>query len=114
LLNENWIARMGLQDSDLWMKYTAAFYWTIQTVLTVGYGDIQARTIEEKLFACIWMLIGVMVYSFMIGSVSSILAYNNAQKEQDMHMLNILAKIRIEYKLPVGLYIKAKKAVKLK
>ena len=31
-------------------KYIAACYWTIQTVVTVGYGDIHPTTIEERLF----------------------------------------------------------------
>lgn len=39
---ETWIARLNLQDSSESEKYTAAIYWSIQTLLTVGYGDIQA------------------------------------------------------------------------
>ena len=81
-------------------------------MLTVGYGDIKATTTEELVFACIWMLLGVMVYSFTIGSVSSIFAYKSAQKENEMQLINILSKLRTEYKLPYPLYLKAKKAVR--
>ena len=110
--NNNWMTEKKLLDESLWTKYTIATYWTIQTVLTVGYGDVPAITINEKMFACAWMLLGVMVYSFLIGSVSSILAYTNTKQEQDLHILNYLSKIKTEYNLPANLYIKAKKAVK--
>ena len=111
-MNENWLVELDLNDSSMGSKYTAAFYWTIQTVLTVGYGDIQAKTIEEKIFSCIWMLVGVLVYSFVIGSVSSLWNCDNTQKEQDMKMFDVLAKLRVEYKLPISLFVKAKRAVK--
>lgn len=52
-LNDNnpdtWIARLDLQDSDNIDIYMAAIYWAIQTLLTVGYGDVPAVTDGKSL-----------------------------------------------------------------
>lgn len=40
---------------------------------TVGYGDITAYTVEERLLALAWMICGVGFYSFTIGNLSSII-----------------------------------------
>ena len=67
----SWVYRLGYLDKSTWDKYVACFYWTIQTVVTVGYGDFPAITEAEKIVACLWMFVGVFVYSFLIGSIST-------------------------------------------
>lgn len=54
-------------------KYLASIYWSISTVLTVGYGDITASTNTERLVSVLWMMIGVTFYSFTIGVITSVL-----------------------------------------
>ena len=49
-------------------------YFTVTTILTVGYGDIRAYSNEEKLFCIFLMLIGVLSFSFATGSLSSIIS----------------------------------------
>jgi hypothetical protein len=51
-----------------------SFYFTVTTVLTVGYGDISANNIGEKLYCILLMLIGVMSFSFATGALSSIIS----------------------------------------
>jgi hypothetical protein len=50
-----------------------AFYWTVTTITTVGYGDISAYNVEERIFCSIIMIIGVFLYSYTIGSLSTLL-----------------------------------------
>ena len=40
--DESWVTRKGLQDESNHHKYLASLYWSLCTVLTVGYGDINA------------------------------------------------------------------------
>ena len=40
---------------------------------TVGYGEIPAVTIPEKIVAILWMVFGVGFYSFTIGNVQTII-----------------------------------------
>jgi len=49
-------------------------YWACQTITTVGYGDVAAKTKEELLLSFVWMLVGVGFYSFIIGNFSTIAA----------------------------------------
>lgn len=41
---DNWITRLGYVDSSNLERYICSIYWVIQTIFTVGYGDIPALT----------------------------------------------------------------------
>lgn len=71
---ETWVVRFGIQDSTRGRQYLASLYWSITTVLTVGYGDIHAGTNIERLISVLWMMIGVGFYSFTIGTLTSVLS----------------------------------------
>lgn len=71
---DTWVVRCGLIDKNSWNQYVASYYWSFQTLTTVGYGDIPPKTLLERIFANIWMVIGVGFYSFTIGNLSTILA----------------------------------------
>ena len=42
--DDTWVMRYGYQDETNSVKYLACLYWAVTTILTVGYGDISART----------------------------------------------------------------------
>jgi len=71
---DSWVDMMGLWDEPSSFKYLVSIYWALQTVTTVGFGDIGITHIEEYLLVIFWMLFGVSVYTFTIGIVSSIIA----------------------------------------
>lgn len=54
-------------------------YWAFQTVTTVGFGDVPALTVSEKILALFWMAFGVGFYSFTVGNLTSIIASLDAQ-----------------------------------
>ena len=70
---ETWVVRYGYVDSSTMEQYLASVYWAVTTMVTVGYGDIAAKTWMEMIFAIIWMFVGVGFYSFTVGSLSSFL-----------------------------------------
>ena len=57
-----------------WDLYAVSFYWTIQTITTVGYGDVATTNTYERIFASIIMIIGVLAFSFASGSLASIIS----------------------------------------
>ena len=70
---DSWVVRCNFLDESTGYQYLAAVYWTVTTTVTVGYGDITARTQLEMVLAIMWMFIGVGFYSFTVGSLSSFL-----------------------------------------
>lgn len=59
-----------MDNSEL---YLTAFYFTITTITTVGYGDILAVNPTEKIFCMFIMVIGVIAFSFAAGMLTSII-----------------------------------------
>lgn len=53
--------------------YIVSIYWTLSTLATVGFGDISANNDLERVVSLIWMLIGVVSYSYTVGSLSTMM-----------------------------------------
>ena len=77
---DTWVYREGLANAPPSSQYLYSLYWATQTVTTVGYGDISAKTNAEIILSFVWMMVGVAFYSFIIGNFSSIISGNS----QDM------------------------------
>jgi hypothetical protein len=59
-----------MPDAELYMT---SFYFTITTIVTVGYGDITAISVIEKMVASVLMITGVIAFSFATGTLASII-----------------------------------------
>ncbi len=90
LLSCGWIslnyARVNIAD-----EYVTSIYWCIQTITTVGYGDVTPSTVQHKIYAMMVMLFGVGVYGFVIGNVANILLKRDPARTQ---FLNNLERLR--------------------
>ncbi|CAK89996.1 unnamed protein product (macronuclear) [Paramecium tetraurelia] len=106
---DTWVAQSNLKEASLYNQYIASFEWSLQTLTTVGYGDIRATTTEERIFAIIWMIFGTGFFSYTLGKLSSIL--ENVDKkwvdfERRMHLFNDFS---VRVKLPYALKCKVHK-----
>jgi hypothetical protein len=71
---DTWISRSKTDHSLSNDKfYSKALYWALATLTTVGYGDLSAYTNEEFELSIIWMLFGVIVYTWIISTLTTIL-----------------------------------------
>mmetsp|Transcript_83119 Transcript_83119/g.114742 ORF Transcript_83119/g.114742 Transcript_83119/m.114742 type:complete len:218 (-) Transcript_83119:564-1217(-) len=78
--DDNWIVANDFDLLDSFSVYLIALYFTVTTVTTVGYGDIQPISLLERIFCIFLMLIGVVAFTFASGSLASILAnYDSTQ-----------------------------------
>ena len=78
---DTWVIRFGFMDSESSVQYLASVYWALQTLTTVGFGDINAYTVTEKITAIVWMISGIGFYSFTIGNLSQIIASIDIRQE---------------------------------
>jgi len=62
--------------------YLEAFYWTVTTLTTIGYGDITPAEPLQFIFVIIIMLIGAAIYGFIIGNIANIIANLDVAKTQ--------------------------------
>ena len=60
-------------------RYLASLYWTIATMMAVGYGDVYAQTNAEKIYSVLAQTVGAVMFGLIIGTVSSLLEAADAR-----------------------------------
>lgn len=80
----------GYQDYDNMSLYISALYFTVTTIVTVGYGDITPNNNEEKCFVIFLMLVGVISFSFATGTLSSVIASYDSKNSFLKEQMDIL------------------------
>ena len=82
------------------------------TLVTVGYGDITAYSVAEKCMCIILMILGVLVFSFTTGSLSSIITSIDSRETQLKEKIATLNEIASEYNLDMETFNKLVKTIK--
>tara|TARA_B110000977_G_scaffold184355_1_gene247946 strand:+ start:324 stop:2627 length:2304 start_codon:yes stop_codon:yes gene_type:complete len=72
-----------------WELYVGSLFWAVQTLTTVGYGNVVPQTVSERLLACGVMLLGGFVFSMIIGKVSSLLSADSAENQEVERSLSL-------------------------
>lgn len=50
------------------MIYITAVEWAMQTITTVGYGNVATVSTDEKVFVVFGMMAGAAIFSYVIGT----------------------------------------------
>ncbi len=82
--NPNWKDISQLQDPRKlsWQReYLYAFYWSITTIITVGYGDISPKNDTEVFVSCVAMLVGCGFFAYGINSLGFIMEKFDTKKK---------------------------------
>ena len=85
-----WVVQTRHINDSNFEKYMLSLYWTLATVFTVGFGDIHAYNEVENIFSIIWMVFGVVFFSIIIGTLSSIIANSESRETKLNRKLMIL------------------------
>jgi hypothetical protein len=56
----------------VWSVYLAAFYFTLTTITSVGYGDIIAHSNNERIFVVVVELFGGFMFASIVASLTSV------------------------------------------
>lgn len=102
---DTWIEDQNLLDAGMVEVYFSAVYFVMQTLTTVGYGDIFGVSISEKIMCIFIQFLGIIFFSFASGSLTNMIAENDKSNEMNREKNTILNKLLQEYKLPSDLYI---------
>jgi Ion channel len=70
---QNWIYQNDFDDISDGELYLTALYFTITTIVTVGYGEITAYSSIEKVVCILLMITGIYGFSFTTGAIASII-----------------------------------------
>lgn len=100
---DTWVARRAVERESASFQYLVSFYWAVQTITTVGFGDIPAKTTLEMLLSLVWMVFGVAFYSFVMGNFSSMLASIDSQKAILRKRIEAFEKLAEKEQFPEGL-----------
>ncbi len=80
LSGESWLTNASLHLATPRTQYMSSLYWSITTLTTVGYGDITPTTDLEIGFTLVVMFLGISMYAFIIGNVTSLVANLDANQ----------------------------------
>ena len=109
---DSWILRYDLIDESNYKIYVSAFYFTVTTITTVGFGDMSPKTTNERIFVSCLMMLGVIGFSFATGSLSSILQNLDSADYKLKEKINILENVKRDYKIGAALYEELRQALK--
>ena len=80
--HETWISNFLVvsEDTSLYSEYITSLYWSVTTMVTVGYGDIIPVTPHERIVAITSMLGACIVFAYIMNSIGGIInSFNNRQ-----------------------------------
>jgi hypothetical protein len=108
----NWIYRGGYNDMDDIDLFVTSVYFTVTTIVTVGYGDIGPVNTGEKVICIFLMLIGVISFSLGTGALSSIISNYDSTLAKFEEKMTSLHNIKVEYNLKPELFKKLTNSVR--
>jgi hypothetical protein len=100
----NWVSQLGLQDESNLDLYINGLYFNLTTVFTIGYGDIHSVNMYERLYNNVLMIVGVLVYSFAISSLSNIVVKQDKKEKIYRKRMELLDEVKLNHGLDNDLH----------
>ena len=85
--SQTWLKTHNLVQQEWYVQYIYSFYWSVVTMMTVGYGDIVPQNCLEVVYATITIIFGCGVYGYYLNTVGILL--QDIHKEQNKFNSNL-------------------------
>ncbi|KAL4466103.1 hypothetical protein ABPG74_004340 [Tetrahymena malaccensis] len=95
-VQQTWLILQTAYDSPWLERYIISLYWSVITIITIGYGDITPRTIVERTYVILFAFVGCGLFAYSInvigeqvreiGREKSIFKRKSAKLNKFMHM----------------------------
>ena len=95
--------------ADASTQYLYSVYWALTTLTTVGYGDITPTNNAERLYSLGALLIGALVFGFMLSSIGALVAAVDRQAALSEERLDEVKEYMRWRKLPRDLVIRMRR-----
>ncbi|EAR85630.2 cation channel family protein (macronuclear) [Tetrahymena thermophila SB210] len=109
--DNGWIVSQDLQNETWQFQYVTSIYWAITTMVTVGYGDIVPKNLEERLFVIFVMLMACGIFAYTMNTMGSVLSQIesfSSEYKKEIQQVNIYLdnkKIKLELKIRIRKYL---------
>ena len=92
LNNNNWVSNDAVLDINSNVsKYFRSLYFVIQTLFTIGFGDIRPYNNSELIFTLFLIMNGSLFYAFLISSITSLLSNRDASTKLHRAETNVVS-----------------------
>ncbi|KAL4505241.1 hypothetical protein ABPG72_016308 [Tetrahymena utriculariae] len=103
--SQGWIEFYQLDTNDIYSNYIYSYYFAIVTMTTIGYGDITAKTTEERLVMIFFTLTSCGIFGYIINSIGNILA--DIKQKSDQYLTELAKLNQYFRKYQVSLQLQA-------
>ena len=98
------LSQNELDDPGEIYIYLASLYFHFVTIFTVGYGDITAANMTEKVYVSALMILGISCYFFIISALSYLFSKQDANTIRCKLYMDHLFEMSYDYNMSNQLY----------
>ncbi|KAH8079514.1 voltage-gated potassium channel [Aureococcus anophagefferens] len=82
------------RDAGILARYVDCVYWAMQTITTVGYGDMTSTRTSARLVATGGMAVGGLIFGWLIQYVLNVLDPDTFERKQQARVERVMAYLR--------------------
>ena len=97
------------EGCDVRRQYIYSIYWALTTLTTVGYGDIVPTNMPERLYCLFAMLMGAMMFGYMMSTIGSMVTTMDKQAALVEEKMDAVKEWMLSRNIPRPLVIRVRK-----